>query len=45
VPKHIFRHNDPQHLEELLSKVDPSVPKVHTLHSVPTIALVTQQQL
>ena len=21
VPKHIFRHNDPEHLEELLAKV------------------------
>ena len=28
VPKHIFRHNDPKHLEELLSKVDYNVPKV-----------------
>jgi 5-aminolevulinate synthase len=28
VPKHIFRHNDPKHLEELLSKVDPNIPKV-----------------
>lgn len=28
VPKHIFRHNDPEHLEELLKKVDKSVPKV-----------------
>jgi 5-aminolevulinate synthase len=29
VPKHIFRHNDPQHLDELLSKVDVNVPKVN----------------
>ena len=28
VPKHIFKHNDPKHLEELLSKVDYHVPKV-----------------
>ncbi|XP_059468782.1 5-aminolevulinate synthase, erythroid-specific, mitochondrial isoform X2 [Neocloeon triangulifer] len=37
VPKHIFRHNDPKHLEELLSKVDKSVPKIvafETVHSM-----------
>jgi 5-aminolevulinate synthase len=37
VPKHIFRHNDPQHLEELLSKVDYKVPKIvafETVHSM-----------
>ncbi|XP_076177836.1 5-aminolevulinate synthase isoform X2 [Ptiloglossa arizonensis] len=37
VPKHIFRHNDVQHLEELLSKVDRSVPKIvafETVHSM-----------
>lgn len=36
-PKHIFRHNDPKHLEELLSKVDKSVPKIvafETVHSM-----------
>lgn len=36
-PKHIFRHNDPQHLEELLKSVDPSVPKIvafETVHSM-----------
>lgn len=36
-PKHIFRHNDPQHLDELLSKVDKSVPKIvafETVHSM-----------
>ena len=32
VPKHIFKHNDPKHLEELLSKVSPSVPKIVALH-------------
>lgn len=35
--KHVFRHNDPDHLEELLAKVDPSVPKVvafETVHSM-----------
>ncbi|XP_062616922.1 5-aminolevulinate synthase, erythroid-specific, mitochondrial-like isoform X2 [Saccostrea cucullata] len=37
VPKHIFRHNDPLHLEELLQKVDKSVPKIvvfETVHSM-----------
>merc|ERR1712079_268876 len=37
VPKHIFRHNDPDHLEEMLSKVDVSVPKIvafETVHSM-----------
>lgn len=36
-PKHIFRHNDPQHLEELLKSVDPAIPKVvafETVHSM-----------
>lgn len=35
--KHIFRHNDPDHLESLLKEVDPSVPKVvafETVHSM-----------
>jgi len=37
VPKHIFKHNDPEHLEHLLSKVDVSVPKIvafETVHSM-----------
>lgn len=37
VPKHIFRHNDVKHLEELLKKVDKSVPKIvafETVHSM-----------
>jgi len=37
VPKHIFRHNDPVHLEEMLKKVDVSVPKIvafETVHSM-----------
>ncbi|KAL6266597.1 hypothetical protein P5V15_003443 [Pogonomyrmex californicus] len=37
VPKHIFRHNDVDHLEELLSKVDKRVPKIvafETVHSM-----------
>lgn len=37
VPKHIFRHNDVAHLEELLSKVDKSIPKIvafETVHSM-----------
>ncbi|CAL7946447.1 unnamed protein product [Xylocopa violacea] len=35
--KHIFRHNDVEHLEELLSKVDKNVPKIvafETVHSM-----------
>lgn len=37
VPKHIFRHNDPSHLRELLVKVPKSVPKIvafETVHSM-----------
>jgi 5-aminolevulinate synthase len=36
-PKHIFRHNDPKHLEELLMSVDPAIPKIvafETVHSM-----------
>jgi len=36
-PKHIFRHNDPKHLEELLMSVDKAVPKIvafETVHSM-----------
>ncbi|ROT83937.1 hypothetical protein C7M84_022885 [Penaeus vannamei] len=36
-PKHIFRHNDPKHLEELLKSVDVSTPKIvafETVHSM-----------
>ncbi|CAI6353074.1 unnamed protein product [Macrosiphum euphorbiae] len=36
-PKHIFRHNDPKHLEELLKSVDKAVPKIvafETVHSM-----------
>lgn len=36
-PKYVYRHNDPEHLEELLSKVDISVPKIvafETVHSM-----------
>ncbi|XP_023242816.1 5-aminolevulinate synthase, erythroid-specific, mitochondrial-like isoform X1 [Centruroides sculpturatus] len=35
--KHIFKHNDPNHLEELLKSVDISVPKIvafETVHSM-----------
>lgn len=37
VPKHIFKHNNPKHLEELLQKVDKNVPKIvafETVHSM-----------
>lgn len=34
VPKHIFRHNDVDHLEELLQKCDPSSPKLIVFESV-----------
>lgn len=37
VPKHIFRHNDPEHLKQLLAKVDKSIPKIvafETVHSM-----------
>ena len=35
--KHIFRHNDPEHLEEMLKKVDIATPKIvafETVHSM-----------
>jgi len=32
--KHIFRHNDAQHLDQLLSQVDPSHPKIVVFESV-----------
>jgi 5-aminolevulinate synthase len=34
VPKRIFRHNDPNHLEELLRAEDPSTPKLIAFESV-----------
>ncbi|CAD6222961.1 GSCOCG00005324001-RA-CDS [Cotesia congregata] len=37
VPKHIFRHNDVRHLEEMLSSIDRSLPKIvafETVHSM-----------
>lgn len=33
-PKHIFRHNDPAHLDELLSAVDRNAPKIVAFESV-----------
>lgn len=33
-PKHIFRHNDAAHLEELLSRSDASTPKIVAFESV-----------
>lgn len=32
--KEIFRHNDPEHLEELLKKYDPMQPKIVAFESV-----------
>lgn len=32
--KEIFRHNDPEHLDTLLNKYDPSVPKIVAFESV-----------
>lgn len=46
-PKEIFRHNDPVHLEELLSKHDVSIPKIvafETVHSM-TGAISPSQEL
>ncbi|KAG1680527.1 5-aminolevulinate synthase, nonspecific, mitochondrial [Nymphon striatum] len=37
VPKHVFKHNNPYHLEELLKNVDKSIPKIvafETVHSM-----------
>ncbi|KAM4720769.1 5-aminolevulinate synthase, non-specific, mitochondrial [Rhinophrynus dorsalis] len=37
VPKYVFRHNDVDHLRELLKKSDPSIPKIvafETVHSM-----------
>jgi 5-aminolevulinate synthase len=37
VPKHIFKHNDPEHLETLLKTVDINAPKIvafETVHSM-----------
>lgn len=37
VPKHVFRHNDPEHLEELLQQVPLHLPKIvafETVHSM-----------
>lgn len=37
VPRHIFRHNDPEHLRQLLKNVDPAIPKIvafETVHSM-----------
>ena len=31
VSKHIFKHSDPEHLKELISKVDVGVPKIVAL--------------
>lgn len=47
VPKHIFRHNDPRHLEELLGKVKLGIPKIvafETVHSM-TGAVCPLQEL
>jgi len=37
VPKHLFHHNDPRHLEQLLAKADILAPKIvafETVHSM-----------
>lgn len=37
VPKHVFRHNDPQHLAQLLARSPPGTPKIvafETVHSM-----------
>ncbi|XP_030403218.1 5-aminolevulinate synthase, erythroid-specific, mitochondrial isoform X3 [Gopherus evgoodei] len=37
VPKHVFRHNDPQHLAQLLGRSPPGIPKIvafETVHSM-----------
>ncbi|XP_053908141.1 5-aminolevulinate synthase, erythroid-specific, mitochondrial-like [Cuculus canorus] len=34
VPKHIFRHNDPQHLQQLLERSRPGIPKIVAFESV-----------
>ncbi|EFA03355.2 5-aminolevulinate synthase, erythroid-specific, mitochondrial isoform X2 [Tribolium castaneum] len=37
VPKHIFKHNDPAHLEDLLKTVNKNIPKIvafETVHSM-----------
>lgn len=47
VKRHIFRHNDPEHLEELLAKSDPARPKIvafETVHSM-TGAVCPLQEL
>jgi 5-aminolevulinate synthase len=47
VKRHIFRHNDPKHLEELLAKFDPARPKIvafETVHSM-TGAVCPLQEL
>lgn len=33
-PKHVFRHNDYKHLDELMAAVDPTVPKLIVFESV-----------
>jgi len=33
-PKKIFRHNDPEHLDELLGELDPDAPKIVAFESV-----------
>lgn len=38
VPKRVFRHNDVQHLEELLSAADPKAPKLVAFETVYSMA-------
>ena len=47
VPKHVYRHNDPAHLAEILSTIDRRVPKIvafETVHSM-TGAICPLQEL
>lgn len=47
VPKYIFRHNDVNHLRELLQRSDPAVPKIvafETVHSMDGESVLRQSE-